>query len=183
MVHFEDLQIELKLERKTVEFNNTEIQVLQYLPAADKQDIILSTIQKSRLGDESVSEPLLIDIYFHLNLVYSYTNIMFSSEDRINELDLYDKLRTSGLLDLVLQNMDPDEYKELYQLLLESLEKVEKYSNTLVGFLRNAMMNLPQNAERAVEALKGLDPAQFKELADIAKSLNVEIPGLDKIKQ
>ena len=183
MVNFEDLQVERNLEKKSFTFNDMEIQVLQYLPVSEKQDIIVSTLMQSKNDDELFNSPLLLDAFFHLNIVLCYTDIVFSPEDMEDKLDLYDRLRTSGLLELILSNMNPKEYSELYQFLIETIEKVEKYSNTAVGLLKSAMINLPDNAKKAVDIFKNLDPAQFKQLADIAETLNVNIPGLDKMKQ
>ena len=60
------------------DFKGNEIEVLQYLPAADKYDFIMLTLQKSE--EDGIYNENKLDMYFHLHLIYMYTNISFTEK-------------------------------------------------------------------------------------------------------
>ena len=175
LVEFEKLGLERKLDRKSFIYNEQEITVLQYLPIDEKEDLIAATLFKAE--SDGIYDPLLLDMYFHFNIIRCYTNISFVPQEDFDEADVYDILCTNGIIDKVLDNMDEDEYNYLFDMLMSTKEEVCKYKNSVIGLIRNAIDNLPQNAEKAVGLLKELDPKQFKELFDIANTLNT-IPGI-----
>ena len=39
-----------------------------------------------------------LDAYFHLNIIYLYTDIEFDEEDKEDELELYDKLEANKVI-------------------------------------------------------------------------------------
>lgn len=185
MINFKDLNLERKLDKKTFEYNGQEIVVLQYLPVSEKDDIIEATLKKAEV-ESGLYNPLFLDMYFHLNIIYCYTDIVIGMEDREDEMDLYDILQTNGIIDKVIELMDEDEYNYLFNMLNAYKEDLCNYRTTMASVLRAAIMDLPKNAEKALDILKQLDPNDFKELADIANTLNIDtnsiIPDGWKIK-
>ena len=61
------------------------------------------TLQKSL--EEGVYNPVKKDMYFHLYLVYMYTDITFTEKQREDESKLYDVLESNGLIPAVLKNI------------------------------------------------------------------------------
>ncbi len=72
--------------------------MLQYLPAQDKYDLLMITLQKS-LENGAYNE-FKLNLYFELNLVYMYTNISFTEKQREDEFKLYDTLESNGFYKL-----------------------------------------------------------------------------------
>ena len=100
-IKYSDLNVNLNTENKTFIFNDNTITVAQYLPLADKYDLISIALQKSYV--DGIYNELLLDAYFHLALVYLYTDIEFTDEDKLDEMNLFDKLVTSGFIDEMLK--------------------------------------------------------------------------------
>ena len=107
-VSYTNLKLKINNEVKEIEFNGQKIEVLQYLPISDKLDLIVATLQSSR--ENAIFNPIKLDLYFHLNLMYLYTNINFTDKQREDEYKLYDALSSSGLLDQVIEASPEEEY-------------------------------------------------------------------------
>ena len=119
-VSYANLKLKTKEEIKEFDFNGSKIEVLQYLPLQDKIDLIDITCQKAR--EDRLYSPIKIDAYFHLHLVYLYTNLTFTEKQREDEYRLYDCLMSNGLIDGVLMNMNKKEYESLLDLLNQKIE-------------------------------------------------------------
>ena len=89
-VSYANLKLKTKDEIKTFNFNNTEIEVKQYLPIEDKYDLVMITLQKAE--ENGIYNALKLDMYFHLHLVYMYTNLSFTEKQKENEMKIYDTL-------------------------------------------------------------------------------------------
>ena len=70
-VTYSSLKLKTKEEIKEIDFNGTKIEVSQYLPAGDKIDLIDITLEKAKEGN--IYNPIKVDLFFHLHLVYLYT--------------------------------------------------------------------------------------------------------------
>lgn len=149
---------------------NHDITVKEYLPVEDKIDLIAIALQKAE--EDGIYNELLLDVYFHLNIIYLYTNIEFSDEDRLNELELYDKLDTNGIINDVIANMNQNEYNNLKDYLTVMKESHLKYDNTAAAVLQRMIQDLPKNAAAAAEIVNNFNPEQYQAVADFATAAN-----------
>ena len=85
-ISYTSLKLKTDTSVKTIDFNESKIEVLQYLPISEKYDMLNITLQKCREG--AIYNPLKKDMFFHLNLVYLYTNINFTEKQREDEAKL-----------------------------------------------------------------------------------------------
>lgn len=154
LVNFKDLSIEKSKEISTFTFNNQEIIVRRYLSTEDIYDLIMTTLQKSE--EEGIYNAYKMDMYFHLNLVYLYTNIAFDLEDRADEPTIYDKLLQSGLLNEVLQRIDKDDYKNYIEWMAQIAKDRLAQQSSLVPLLREIFYELPNNINIISEAIDEL---------------------------
>lgn len=168
-INYSDLSLSKNKEYKMVEFNNNYIKVSSYLPIADKYDLVSVTIQKSE--ENGIYNPLKITMYFNLNLVYMYTDIVFTQEDRINEPDIYDSLVCSGLLDKIKSYIPTEEITFLQECLEAQIEELSKYKNTAAALVSSVINDLPKNAEMVAEMMKEFNPEDFQNIIDITKNL------------
>ena len=100
-VSYANLKLKVNSDITTFNFNGTEIELLNYLPMEDKYDIIMIALQKAQ--EDDIINPLKLDMYFHLNLVYLYTNLSFTEKQRENEEKIYDALKSNGFIDEMLK--------------------------------------------------------------------------------
>lgn len=167
---YANLKLKINDSVKTFDFNGNQIEILQYLPVDDKYSLINITLQKSKEG--SIYNAVKKDMYFHLNLVYLYTNISFTEKQREDESKLYDTLKSNGLLDLIIQNMDEEEYDILYSYLVETEEDILNYKNTIGGAISEIIENLPLQAEQMQKIIDNFDQSKFQNVLDFAKAAN-----------
>lgn len=175
-VAFSNLKLKQNLNTVTVKFNDIEFQVLQYLPAEEKMALINVALQKA--NENGLFNPLKVNLYFCLNIVYLYTNISFTQKQREDEFKLYDLLEANGVIQAVLNAMDDAEYKILEYFLHGTIKKRELQNSSFYGFIEGIIQDLPKNAEAAAKIIENFDPNKVKEVMDFAKSVNNGIlPG------
>ena len=168
MVNYADLGLKNASLPKTIKIGDTEVKVLQYLPSADKYDLVDITVQKAI--EDGVVNPFKLDMYFHLHLVMMYTDIIFSSEDRLDDFALYDALMTNDVINLVVNAMDEDEYTSLFTMVEELSNSVAEYKQSVAGMLNNLMQIIPEQASKLQEAIENTDKDKLVAMADVMKN-------------
>jgi len=112
----------------------------------------------------------LLDQYFNLYLVYSYSNISFTEEERADEDVLYDQLESSGFLTAFIGAMQKDEYTYLFNDLKELRDRDTKANASVANVLNNFINDLPKNAETAAKMVNTFNPEQYKAVLELAKN-------------
>jgi len=169
-VSYTNLKLKLNNEIKEVEFNGQKIEVLQYLPIEEKYSLVNITLQKAREG--AIFNPVKLDMYFHLNLIYVYTNINFTEKQREDEAKLYDLLLSSGLLDKIIEAIPAEEYDYICEQIDNLEEDLLNFDNTIASLVRNIIENLPLQAEEMQKIVDNFDPEKYQNVLDFAKSIN-----------
>lgn len=106
-VAFSTLKLKVPKEYRNFTFLDRTIQIITYLPVGEKRDIIETAYQKAAVGLNF--NPILFSIYFLLNIVYSYTNLTFTDNQRENEFELFDMIVASGLLKEIMGRIPESE--------------------------------------------------------------------------
>lgn len=169
-VSYTNLKLKINKDVNTLTFEDNNIEILKYLPIKDKYDLISITLQKS--FEEGIYNPIKLDLYFHLYIVYLYTNINFTDKQREDEEKLYDILKSSGLLDEILKHIEVQEYNDLYEYLQETLTIQQAYKQSFMSVLSTFVNDLPGQAEAALKIVDEFDPEKFSAVTDFAKALN-----------
>lgn len=171
-IKYKDLKLEVKKEFNEFEFDGKRFQTLKYLSVKEKHDILMISLQKSQI--QEIYNELLLDIYFHLNLVYCYTNVEFSQEDRKDELKLYDELKSSGFLDSFLISMEKEEYDTLLGFLTKMVETSMEYNTTAASIIKSIINDLPKNAEIAAKFVENFDEENYKNVVRLAEKTGIK---------
>ena len=169
-VSYANLKMKLNQTHETFDFNGHNIEVINYLPVEDKYDLIMITLQKSE--EDGIYNPLKLDTYFHLYLVYMYTNLSFTDKQRENEIKLYDTLKSNGFIDLLLQYIPADEYNELQYYIEKYVKDAVKYRNTAGSVLKSFINDLPANAQAAADIVDSFDKEKYQAVVDFATAAN-----------
>ena len=167
---FHKMKIKINNEVKKFSFEGEEVEVKQYLPISDKYDLIMVALQKAE--ENGIYNSLLLDTYLHLNIVYLYTNISFTDNQKADELKLYDLLNSSGLMDLVIDNMPEYDYEDLLSYVKQIQEDILTYRNTAGAVLQSVIQDLPKNAQAAMDIVNNFDKNKFQEVVDFATAAN-----------
>ena len=164
-VSFTNLKLKMNKEIKEISFNNTKIEVLQYLPIEEKYDLVMITLQQAK--ENSLFNPVKLEMYFCMNLVYSYTNISFTEKQRED-----DTLLSSGLLDMIINAIPEDDYRELKEYIEILEQKLENNEKSMAAKLSDFMEMLPDKMKEAAEIAEKFDPKQFQNVINFATAAN-----------
>lgn len=169
-VSFTNLKLGIEKEVNIVDFDGTKIEVLKYLPVEDKKDLVQITLQKSY--EDGIYNDILLDVYFHLNIIYLYTNLNITAKQKEDEFKLYDKIKSSGLLDVVLDGIDDAEYSYLYNSLEKAVADYMTYKTSAAAVVQNIIQDLPGQAAQAAEIINTFDADKFQNVQDMIKMAN-----------
>lgn len=151
-------------------FNGQTIKILDYLPIEDKYDLIMVTLQKSL--ENGYYNPLKMDMYFHLNLIYLYTDINFTDKQREDESKIYDSIKSNGLLDTFLESFNENEYNELFAILEDTKEEIIRYKYSTSALLQSVITDLPKQAEAVQKIIDNFDQEKYQNVINFAKAAN-----------
>lgn len=169
-ITYSSLKLKLNNEIKEIDFNGNKIEVKQFLPIQDQIDLIDITLQKSK--EENLYNPLKVNMYFHLNLIYLYTNLSFTDKQREDEEKIYDILDSNGLIDEVVKAISERQYVDLLNKTAEKIENELKYNTTAASILAKFIDDLPKNAEAAKTIMDNFDKDKYQEVINFAKAAN-----------
>lgn len=169
-VSYANMKLKTNTSVNTFDFCEQKIEVLKYLPAQDKYDLLMITLQKSLEGN--IYNAFKLNLYFELNLVYMYTNISFTDKQREDEFKLYDTLKSNGFFELFYSAMEASEYEDLFKQMTDMVEAFEKDRRTVAGVITNFIENLPEQADAMANILNNFNPALFKDVIDFARYAN-----------
>lgn len=168
---FSDLKLKTTVQSNQITLSSGEkINVKSTIPVSDKIDLIQIALQKAE--EDGIYNQIKLDIYFHLNLLYLYTDIEFSIEDREDEMRLYDILERNGVIVDVISAIGEEEYEGLVNY-LEDMKKANlKYKNTAAAVLTRIVQDLPKNAAAAKEIVDSFDPEKYPEIINFVTAAN-----------
>jgi len=169
-IKYSDLKLEKTIGIKIFKWNGKDVEIKSYLPIEDEYDIVMITLQKA--FEEGIYNPIKLDMYFHLNLIYMFTNLVFTDKEREDESKLYDEMKSSGFMNKFLENIDPIKYKEMQEIIDEIADARVQYNSTAASVLRNFIDDLPRNAEAAQKIVENFDPEKYQAVIDFAKAAN-----------
>jgi len=169
-ITYSSLKLKLNNEIKEIDFNGNKIEVKQFLPIQDQIDLIDITLQKSK--EENLYNPLKVNMYFHLNLIYLYTNLSFTDKQREDEEKIYDILDSNGLIDEIVKAIPERQYLDLLNKTAEKIENELKYNTTAAFIIGKFINDLPKNAEAAKTIMDNFDKDKYQEVINFAKAAN-----------
>lgn len=131
---FSKLKLTKKEDIKTITINEQEIKVKQYLPVADKLELIANTLNNAA-DDNNFSNPVKLDVFGTLEIIYAYTNLSFTEKQKEDPAKLFDLLETNGVIDAIIKEIPEIEYKNLIAAIEETSDAFYKYHNSVLGIL------------------------------------------------
>lgn len=170
MISYANMKLKPVTTTHKFEWNGNEIEVLDYLPIEDKYDLIMITLQKSL--EDGYYNPIKIDEFFHLHLIYMYTNINFTEKQKEDEHKLYDSLKSNGLIDAFIEQMNEFDYSELFNMLDDTKKELTEYRRSTSALIQSLVSDLPKQAEAMKNIMDNFDPNKYKEVLNFAKAAN-----------
>ena len=167
---YKDLNLKVKDQIETISIQGQDINVFQYLPVRDKNDLVQIALQNSR--ENGVINEIKLEIYFNIYIVYFYTDLIFSEEEKADPGQLYDELQSNGILTRILGAINQDEYNNLVDYLEKMRAAQDAYENSAAGVIKMFIQNLPKNATEAAQILKDIDLDKYAQTKNFVESAN-----------
>ena len=167
---YKDLNLKVKDQTETISIQGQDINVLQYLPVRDKNDLVQIALQNSR--ENGVINEIKLEVYFNMYIVYFYTDLVFEDEEKADPGQLYDELQSNKILTRILGAMDEDEYDYLVDYLDKMRKSQDAYENSAAGVIKMLSQDLPKNAAEAADLLKNVDLSKYEQVNKFAEAAN-----------
>ena len=117
-----------------IEFNDQQVEIIQYLPIEKKLELI-SEIVNASIDNNSYYNSCRLDMFFTVNMIDTYANITTTEKQREDLYKFYDQIICSGFAEEVLKNIPKSEYDFIYTNALSVLKSFYKYKNSALGIL------------------------------------------------
>ena len=172
---YSDLNLKIKKDTAIAKMaDGKEVEVLQYLPIEDKIDLIQIALQKSK--ENGIYNELKLDMYFNLYIIYMYTNLEFTDEEKADEFKLYNELQSNDIIVRIIGAMDEDEYDNLVAYLNDMRKDYDVYNTSAAALLQTFIQDMPKNAAAAADIVDNFDENKYKRVVEFAKSANGNRP-------
>lgn len=166
-VSFAKMNLKTVVPTSTITVAGMEVQVQKYISIDDTYDWVMVSIQKAT--ENGIVNPVKLEMYFNLNMIYLATNISFTPKQREDESKLFDILDSNGVITQVAIELDSI-YRDAYDICLEMVEKIENYNKSSAALLQKIITDLPKNAETAANIVNNFDKEKYKEVIDFARA-------------
>lgn len=168
---FTKLKLKTDTSIKTINFNDIEIEIKQYLPINETISLIENIINNSATELKFYS-PALVHLFYALEVIYNYTNISFTDKQKEEPAKLYDTIVSSGLWSAVEEAIPEDELDFICEALDDSIDSIYKYQNSVMGILDTISQDYSTLSLDASEIQKKLNSAEGVEfLKDVMDKL------------
>ena len=172
-VPFTKLKCKINENTVPVQIGEETIAVKQSLPVQEKLELIGNVIMAAHEQDQNYSNPVKCDIYTELEIVFAYTNISFTDKQKEDLPKLYDTLKSSGLIDNILDNIPEQEINRIFSGVWRSIESVYQYQNSILGILDTIKTDY-NNMKLDIDSLNQsiTDPETLEFVKSILTNLN-----------
>lgn len=160
---FSKLKLTANAEEKEFTWEDQVIKVKQYLSIEDKLNLITEVLNAAADENRFYNKGK-IDLYFKLYITYFYTNISFTDKQKEEVVKTYDALYSSGFWDCVKKAIPEKELDYLYGLVVDVIEQIYHYQNSVYGILDNINTDykgLDLDIQKITENLKDKEGVQF----------------------
>lgn len=169
-VSFSNMKLKTDTSVKTFKVGENEVEVLQYLPIDDKYSLVMIALQNAE--EEGIYNPLKLDMYFNLYLVFMYTNINFTDKQREDLSKLYDILESNEIITQTINLIPEEEYNQLFKYIGEIIERRLETRKSIGGLISKLVADLPKQAKAVENIIENFDEEKFQAVIDFAKAAN-----------
>ena len=167
---YSNLNLNIDKSIKTININDCEINVLQYLPIEDKNSLIYLALQNAEENGEY--NLLKVDMYIGLYTIYMFTDLEFTDDEKNDPIKLYDELMSNDVISVVTAAIPEYERDYIARMLDETMRNRRAYRNTIASVIHSFINDLPKNAEVAKDIVKQFNPEDFMQVIEFAKAAN-----------
>jgi hypothetical protein len=120
----------------TVQYNDEVITIKSYVPIQEKIEAVQTILSLCLNPDMGIYIPSFVEVYRKLFVFKIYTDIEFTDEDIDNPMPVYDALKNLSCYEDIMKILKVNgDVIEFYELLNNTIYKLEKYQTSAYGIL------------------------------------------------
>ena len=136
-ISYSKLKCTVNENKVPVQIGENTIAVKQYLPINEKLELISNVINQAHEEDYNFANPVKIDVYTTMEIIFTYTDIVFTEKQKESFAKTYDQLYSSGIAQLIIDAIPEQELSIIRQGVKDSLNAFYEYQNSIYGILNN----------------------------------------------
>lgn len=164
-IEFKSLNLKRNDSIRVIKINDDEIEVKQYLPIEDKIDLVQIALQQAET--DFGYNTMLVDVYFYLYIVYFYSNIQFTDEEKAQPLELFDILSSNDVISAVAAAIPSEEFEDIKEYIDTQFEMNTKFKSSSL-YLLNILI------DKIKEATKYLNENDYEKILNGIKANFIE---------
>ena len=133
-VTFTKLALVRNNDIKILEWKDQKIEVKQYLPVAEKLDLISRIINYSA-DDHVFYNPCKVQIFETIEIILAYTNINITEKQQEDILKLYDLFISSGFSDKIKEVIPEKELNYIDDSVQATIKEIYRYRDSFMGVI------------------------------------------------
>lgn len=126
----------MSVEFETLNWNDQNIEIKKYLPINEKLNAI-SNILNNSADDNNFANPVKVDMFTMLEILFNYTNINFTDKQKEDLVKLYDTMQSVRLFDKIIEKIPEDEISSFINSTWSCINAYYTYRNSVMGILDN----------------------------------------------
>ena len=154
------LKCTINKDEVSVQIGENTIAVKQYLPINEKLELIGRVINQSHEEDHNYSNPVKVDVYTVMEIIFAYTDISFTDKQKEDIAKLYDQMMSSGIVSTITKAIPATELTIIYDGVKDTIEAVYKYQNSILGLLdtmKTDYSDLDFDAQAIADKISGVE--------------------------
>lgn len=170
-ISFTKLGLKKNEEIKSIKINEQTIEVKQFLPFQDKINMYAEILNNCQ-DDNNFLNEAKFNLWLDLEIIFNYTNISFTENQKINYVKTYDLLKGNGVIAAVTGAMSETELSDIKYEAYSIAKNVYDYRNSAYGILdamKTDYTDLDFDAQKIQNEIA--DPENLKLLKDTLSKL------------
>ncbi len=164
---FSKLKLQLNKDAAPVQIGEQTIAVKQYLPIEEKLELITKVLVQAHEPESNYNNPVKTDALTALEMIFAYTDLVFTEKQKEDLPKLYDLLKSNGIVDVILNAIPEPERIDIERGVYRTIDSVYAYQNSVLGILDNVkqqQLNTEDSIENVQEFLQSEELKPLKEI-------------------
>lgn len=143
-------------ESVTININNIDITVKQYLPLDEKMELVQRVLNRA-VDETGFFSPMRLEVILELEIIRTYTDINITDKMMDAPGKVYDQIENNGIWRGISSTIPWKEYQGLHQAVNDCATAITSYQTSFVGIMKNISENYDATKMNVDELMKTLD--------------------------
>ena len=168
---FSKLKLQLNKEAVPVQIGDQTLAVKQYLPIEEKLELITKVLLQAHEPESNYNNPVKTDAVMALEIIFAYTDLVFTEKQKEDLPKLYDLLKSNGIIDVIFNAIPELERLDVERGVYRTIDSVYAYQNSVLGILDNVKQSQVDTEGSLKDIQEFLQSDEIKPLKEIVSKL------------